>query len=215
VGGCPAKWSTSELTVGFVRRERVSSNDLEGDDHREDAKSAKEVEEPAHNPLTIRLMPSLIRGTFQFTNPPRSRLDLLSRFFLVSSLRVLGVFVVRNEIGPMIARAPVALASTAAVSGALFAVCRRCHQLTRSGPLPNFVEGLRPGSASRATSLISRPLAGTTPQSIVKWDHLGGLPFIPARRASEGIGLGRAASLARRAGMGTQVVAAELCATRA
>jgi len=38
--------------------------------HREDAKSAKKVGEPAHNPLTMRLMPSLIRGTFPFTRKP-------------------------------------------------------------------------------------------------------------------------------------------------
>ncbi len=38
--------------------------------HRQDAKSAKKVNQPAHNPLTIRLMPSLIRGTFQLTRKP-------------------------------------------------------------------------------------------------------------------------------------------------
>jgi len=38
--------------------------------HRKDAKSAKKGDEPAHNPLTIRFMPSLILGTFQFTKKP-------------------------------------------------------------------------------------------------------------------------------------------------
>jgi len=45
--------------------------------HRQDAKSAKEVGKPAHNPLTMRLMPSF---------------DL----FIASSLRALCVFAVRN-----------------------------------------------------------------------------------------------------------------------
>ena len=39
--------------------------------HRKDAKSAKKGDELAHNPLAIRFMPSLIRGTFQFTRKPR------------------------------------------------------------------------------------------------------------------------------------------------
>jgi hypothetical protein len=38
--------------------------------HRKDAKSAKSGDELAHNPLTFRLMPCLIGGTFQFTPQP-------------------------------------------------------------------------------------------------------------------------------------------------
>jgi hypothetical protein len=39
--------------------------------HREDAKNAKKaVSELVHNLFTMRLMPSLINGTFQFTRKP-------------------------------------------------------------------------------------------------------------------------------------------------
>jgi len=45
--------------------------------HREDAKTAKKISEPAHKPLTMRLMPSFV-------------------LFIASFLRALCVFAVRN-----------------------------------------------------------------------------------------------------------------------
>jgi hypothetical protein len=44
----------------------ISSDDRRRGIHREDAQSAKKMREPADNPLTMRLMPSLIRATLQF-----------------------------------------------------------------------------------------------------------------------------------------------------
>jgi hypothetical protein len=52
-------WEDRALTQGVKREIR-----------REDANGAKLGKEPAHNPLTIGFMPSLIPGTFQFTRKP-------------------------------------------------------------------------------------------------------------------------------------------------
>jgi len=69
--------------------------------HREVAKSAKNREEATHKPFTIRLMPSLIRGTFQFTRRPSRCPESFRYFFIISFLRVLRVFAVRRRIDPI------------------------------------------------------------------------------------------------------------------
>jgi hypothetical protein len=72
------------LSILWVRSKPITEADaralpaleIRRENHREDAKGAKNAGEMNYNPLTIRWMPSLIRATFQF-----ALFDLLSGLF--------------------------------------------------------------------------------------------------------------------------------------
>ena len=57
-----AKNSPHDTTTSFVKLAAFGTYKF--------AESANEFNRPTHNRLTMRLMPSLIRGTFQFTRKP-------------------------------------------------------------------------------------------------------------------------------------------------
>jgi hypothetical protein len=57
--------------VRTISAARTASTGVKQAIHREDAKIAKTVCQLAHHLLTMRLMLSLMRGTFQFTRKPR------------------------------------------------------------------------------------------------------------------------------------------------